>query len=484
MDVEVTLDNKTYVSLAFASKNLPDLLLCQLTTADIVRYGQDEGQLIPWNNTLNDTYMPNLNRIFNEHPEWLSLVSTSDGMMYSAPRINDTVTITGVNLTGSPNYMINQTWLNELNLKAPTNLDDLLTVLRAFKTMGDKVVPLGGGYEAVSPGYYLLNAFGYLGTDTKGFQVCTRNGKVVFPFGDREVFGEYLKLMHQLYQEQLISPDYFTLDATAIKAQLAENLIGIYPGSASTDLSDAGDFKNFWGAAPLTSPYNAVRQWKQNSNGITIGQCSLSSTCAYPEAASRFVDWFYEETSSNYLLAWIGPSDQDKHLLYDNMISGYTFVPETGARNYVDVKNGRFASAGECVKGSVAGFTERFGYAVRKTFAGYNLNGMADRYVELVYDANNATQGWHWSLYSVQENLMQYLKTDYPHIIFLNQEDNTDANDLKVALESYATQEIAKFIIGERALTDQELSAYFNTLQAMGFDDYLAYYADYYANLQ
>ena len=55
--------------------------------------------------------------------------------------------------------------------------------------------------------------------------------------------------------------------------------------------------------------------------------------------------------------------------------------------------------------------------------------------------------------------------------------DNTKVTDLRVQLENYA---IAKFIVGERPLAQEELDRYFSTLDAMGFEEYLKYYADYY----
>jgi|GEM_PF-1068987 len=478
-EVEVTLENNTYVSLAFASKNLPDLLLCYLSNQDIVKYGQDENQLLAFNEYLNNDYMPNLSKLFAENPDWMTLIQTDDEKIYSAPKITDTKTITGVNITGTSNFMINQKWLQQANKQAPATLVELLDVLRAFKDIDEKYIPLGGAYESVSPGYIILNALGYTGTDAKGFQVCLRDGNVVFPFGDREVFGEYLKYMNQLYSENLISEDYFTLDETAVKAQLADGKVGIYPASAGVALSDLGNYKDYWGSKPLTSDYNQTIKWKQNSNGITIGACSISSESEYPETICRFIDWFYEENSTNYLLAWIGPSANDKDMLYD-MISGYDFDVAKGARNYIDVANGKFGGAGECVMGSVAGFSERFGYAVNKSYAGYALAGHADKFNELVYNDENVVQGWHWDLYSIQENLMPYLSVEYPHIQFFSQEDNTEISDLKTMLESYATQEIARFIIGEREPTDAEINKYFDTLKSMGFEDYLKYYSDYY----
>ena len=66
---------------------------------------------------------------------------------------------------------------------------------------------------------------GYLGANAYGSNICLRNGQVVLPIADREVFGEYLKIMNQLYEEELIHPDFFTMDQSTTSAFLAEGVI-------------------------------------------------------------------------------------------------------------------------------------------------------------------------------------------------------------------------------------------------------------------
>lgn len=484
-DVDVTLEKANYVSLIFASDNVPDVLLAGLSTSDIVRYGMEEGMLLDFTPYLNEEYMPYLSAMLDEHPEWREQLKTPDGAIYSLPKIADYSTITGLNMVGMRGqYFINTVWMEELGLEMPKTLDDLYDVLSAFKEAYPESIPLGGSYASDhSPGYLLLNALGYTGTDNFGFMVSLREGEVVFPFGDREVFPEYLKILNQYYEEGLIDTEFFTADTTSVNAKLAEGRVGLMPSSISGGLKEGSNFMDYWGFTPLTSEFKAEPSWGRRSEGISIGNCSISAKCANVEAAVRWADWFYKPDSTNSLLAWIGPTADQTDILYGKT-TGYDFDTAAGARVYRDVTNGKWGTVGELVQGEVAGFTERFGYVGHKTYAGFALSGNEDLYVELVYDETNSAQPWMWELYSMQENLMPYGTADYPSIVFLSEEENVAVADLKVQLENYATQEIAKFVTGARDLSEDELDAYFDTLDSMGFQEYLGYYANYYENVK
>jgi len=483
-DVEVTLERANYVSLAFASDNVPDVLLAGLQSADIVRYGMEQGMLLDISPYINEEYMPYLSAMLDEHPEWRDQLKTPDGAIYSLPKISNFSTIEGLCMVGIRGwYFINSVWLDELGLEYPTTLDELYDVLAAFKEAYPDCIPLGGSYNSsVNPGYLILNALGYTGTDNSGYTVSLRDGEVVFPFGDREVFPAYLEIMNQYYEEGLIDPEFFTADNTAVNAKMAEGRLGIIPGALDGGLKEGSNFKDYWSFAPLTSEYKSEPSWGRNNDGLSVGNFSISAKCENVEAAVRFADWFYKPDSTNSLLAWIGPTADQTDMLYGKT-TGYDFDINSKSRVYRDVTNGKWATVGELVQGEVAGFTERIGYVGHKTYAGFALSGNADLYSELVYDGTNCDQPWQWMRYAMQENQMEYCVADYPPIVFLTEEENTLVADYKVQLENYATQEIAKFITGARELNDDELNNYFDTLDGMGFQEYLGIYADYYAKI-
>ena len=68
----------------------------------------------------------------------------------------------------------------------------------------------------------------------------------------------------------------------------------------------------------------------------------------------------------------------------------------------------------------------------------------------------------------------------YPVIQFFTDEQNTAITDLSSVINAYIKENVAEFVTGKRAVTDEELTAYFDGLDAIGFQEYLQYYVDYY----
>ena len=67
----------------------------------------------------------------------------------------------------------------------------------------------------------------------------------------------------------------------------------------------------------------------------------------------------------------------------------------------------------------------------------------------------------------------------YPKYVFLDEEVALEAADLYTVLQNYMQAETAKFVTGLRSL--EEFPQYLKELDAMGLQEYLGYYADYYA---
>src|SRR5690606_28535516 len=98
---------------------------------DVVKYGS-EGFLLPLNDYLNETYMPNFTRILENEPELLAALSTPTGEVYVLPTMNRNA-LPQTNDT----LVINTEWLEKVGKEAPTTTDELFDVLMAFKEAGD-----------------------------------------------------------------------------------------------------------------------------------------------------------------------------------------------------------------------------------------------------------------------------------------------------------------------------------------------------------
>ena len=112
-------------------------------------------------------------------------------------------------------------------MEIPTTLEAFTEMLQTFQSRGADITPIGGGYESVNPCVLLLSAFGYVTNDPQGLSPALRNGKVVIPYGDKEVYGEYLRLMKDYYDKGYISQDFYTVDTTSVSGEIAAGKVGV-----------------------------------------------------------------------------------------------------------------------------------------------------------------------------------------------------------------------------------------------------------------
>ena len=464
-EVEQVTDSANYNQLTFASGNMPDLYIAMnLTSMDVMNYGVAEGQLVALDEYIDNGSMPNLAKVYEQYPEARAKVTCPDGHIYSLGIIRDD------DLVDERTYW-NVAMLEELGLQAPTTLDEFIDVLYAVKERyGENTYPMLGGYESYNPMGILLNAFGYLTRDSKGLSIAMRNGTPVFPYGDREAFGDFLTLMNQFYKDGIISPDFFTMDNTTYKAQALENDTFIIPLAPYVIFAET--FDNYDAIEPLTSKYSDTRAWPSGTSIVSCGNVAISTNCKNLDAALFFVDWMYD--AENYVMTAYGPQASDADLLY-GMTSGWTMDSEHYGYTYADMADKGFDNNWDYWRGVIFGWYEgQFGYDLKietsQAMAGYEPVGR-------VYNHDDGDDNYRET---VIEHLQQYASAGYPTVAFFTAEETEGITDLKSVLESYAVPEIAKFITGSRSL--DELDAYFDELDNLGYQEYVGYYVDYYNN--
>lgn len=483
LDITVyTKDNKSeFLSLAFASNELPDIIIgANFSTAELLNYGEVEEQILDLAPYINQTYMPNLYSIYQSRPELKSYVTTAAGNVWSLGRISS-----GSVRGGGSRWFMNYDWLEQCNLEVPTTLDEFINVMRTFKQKGLCEYPIGGGYASEHPGAYILNAMGYVGANSKAYAICLRNGKVVMPLADREAFGDYLKVMNQLYTDGLIHPDFFTMDRNSIYATFAENVGFIMqaPFVATEDYSE------YWSALPLTSKWNDTAVVPGNTAG-TYGGVIVSADTENPELCAKFIDAFYGAEENNlYHKSLNGPAADETDILYG--LSGWTL--SDGVLTYADYENsnGKYASTSEyTAKYIQLWLPGAFGYASWEC-GDNNPYFVAEPDASKYEDASvlrkdpiiSGNGDKHYE-FAQQTVLTPYVTTDiYPSAVYMDAEQAAELAQTLSALRSYAKAEIAKFITGARALTDAELDDYFTNLEKLGSKEYVQAYQDYYDSL-
>ena len=65
---------------------------------------------------------------------------------------------------------------------------------------------------------------------------------------------------------------------------------------------------------------------------------------------------------------------------------------------------------------------------------------------------------------------------------FFDAETNERCNELATPINTYVEEQYALFVSGDLEINDENLENFFNTLDGLGYEEYLQIYSDYYYN--
>jgi putative aldouronate transport system substrate-binding protein len=453
-------------NLIFAANDLPDMMLnMAFTGSDFVKYGQISGQLLRLDNYIDEKLTPDIIRRFNEVPLARTVSIVPDGHIYGLPNI--TPTTQGQNLHW---LNINSAWLRACDLSTPRTLDEFLNVLRTFKNRdpsgvgSSRIIPLGGGSMAHNPGYYILNALGFVtpAGGSNGDVPSVRNGEAVIPCGD-PLFEEYLRIMHTLYTEGLISSNFFVMDDTELRGQLVNGQIGIYPDNR-VDTAGIPNWREWEACYPLTSSYSPRAVWKEPMPA-NIGNFAASAKTKYPQAVLRFANAYFSVDSR---ILWVGPPDGSEYAM------GYM-----GRK--VDASDASVSSKTFDQARFPAGIRDNWTYVM--AYLGDRMGfGAIDMYDSTTYyhvkyhggrdisaETLDPTFADHYSRLSAVDHVLPYTASGFPDSYYIDEDTTTRLSDLEAVIKPYVEEQVANFISGNRPLS--EFGRYQQELKSIGFDE-------------
>ena len=477
------------LSTAFATGDLPDIIIgSKFTTADMVKYGVLEEQLLDLAPYIKAGYMPNLASLMEMTPAYGDVITDGDGHIWSAPYIGVATTAAAISRA-----LLNYDWLEEAGISSvPKTADEFLAAMRAMKAKDPNRYPVGGSWSTYNPVQYFLNAFGFVG-EGKITDISLYNGKVTLPAANREAYGEFLKYMNTLYTEGLLHPDFFTMDGDTTNAQMTQGKNGFYMEAPHLSASEEVT-RQFWGAYPLTSSTNSTAQWPMSTKAVSAGGAIVTTACKEPELACVFLDWFFNKV--NYANWSFLPMADGPYAQYLCGFQGAYYKRGAGVARLdfdTDPKaQKRYGSGWTWACNHVHMWFNRFGlmidpvtgeevYVIPQEELDANpdiypvqpeMESAADR-KSTEFDYKNL---WQWAL---EDTMEPYVTMDVlsPYIYF-DVETTERIADLMQVINEYANTEFAKFVTGKRPLS--ELDAYFDELDRLGAQELIGIYADYY----
>lgn len=295
----------------YSSKSTTDdnqafnLMMASGKVADVVRkYGRNEinkyaqkGAFIPLNNLI-DQYAPNIKAFLDKNLEIKKFVTSDDGNIYFIPYIRD-----AEKMKASTGWFIRTDWLVKLGVNSPQTVDELYTVLKAFKEND----PNGNGQKDEIP-YFSREAKPGFENSISCLLPLWDAHKEWYLDGDTIKYGpmqpeykEAYKTIAKWYKEGLIDKEIYTRGGKARDELLNGNLGGLthdWFGSTAdynTKLKTSIPEFQFMPIAPMTNTKGKKVTYFGRDNVDDVG-CAIATSNKHQVETIKYLDfWFSKE---------------------------------------------------------------------------------------------------------------------------------------------------------------------------------------------
>ncbi len=290
-------------NLMIASNMLPDMIFYNWAgvAGGPAKY-IDDGVIIALNEYL-DKWAPHFLAYMEKYPDVRKQSVLDDGTYYCFPMLRIDEEAGAGQWFKVAGNMIRQDWLDALGLSMPTTLEELHTVLKAFREQD----PNGNGEKDEIPWAttkeYSLDPFAGMFGILNGFYM---DGSEVKFGPSQPAFRDYLATMRDWYAEGLIDPEYAMTDASSLTSKVTLNQVGsmyyLLAGGMGTWSNMMKDTAFNLQAMPwprLNADSPAYATSSDYNKVVTGPGVAITTACAADpaklEAAIRFRDYFYSD---------------------------------------------------------------------------------------------------------------------------------------------------------------------------------------------
>lgn len=281
------------VQLMMASGTGPDLMLCY--TGSIVEGFFNDGgtyDLAPYVDGADQAQ--NLRAYVGE--ECLNVGRNADKALWAIPARRS--------VTASQNLFIRKDWLDELGMQVPTTVDEMYTVIKAFKEKNpdgrDDVI--ASGFSTCKKSSDILGVMSYAFSnsvaDEKTFKINAGSPADMI-YSDPGI-GEYFKWMNKLYNEGLMDPEYYVGNDQTMKEDFVNGKLGVFEINVNYNVDSMRGsllqtLKQNDPDADIVSipPLKNVNDGQQYNTGYPVNGAFVfvPQTCKNVEAAVTYLDW-------------------------------------------------------------------------------------------------------------------------------------------------------------------------------------------------
>ena len=288
-------------------KTLPELVFnAGFGDTDLLKYAS-QGVIIPLEDYIAK-YMPNLNKVFEQAPEYKAMVTDENGHIWAFPWIEQLgYEKTAIQTIGNMPF-INTSWLDFLGLEMPKTVDEFEEVLIAFRDHADElkaefnidgtIIPMACILnDGDQDPYILINGFGEgYGDPDRGTHLALTDDKKVISVATSEGFRKGTEWLHKLYAENLIDPEAFTQEWSTY---VAKGKSGRYGVCFSWDVANIATLEG-WAPLPAlqADTKNITPQTGSFTSGFQRGRCVITANAKNPALIAAWIDQMYDPMQS------------------------------------------------------------------------------------------------------------------------------------------------------------------------------------------
>ena len=279
------------LNLAFGTGDYPDVIM--FVAPNQAKYGVKEHILIPLDDLI-EANMPNYTKAMGQY---INNTRQTDGHIYGIAGLNECY-----HCKYAKKLWINNMWLEKMGVEEPKTTQEFYDVCKKFLEMNPNGIAIGGAAKGwhTRVEEWLTNPFILSPANPLDFTIdagLNPEGKVDI-IGNKEQYREALRYMRSLYDLGAFYPGNFTQTEEQLRALVNQEGEPVLCFAGGTPLlidpeSTPETYKHYKVLAPIAGPDGVARTTFMKYSGISDGDFFITDKCKYPEAALRWIDYFF-----------------------------------------------------------------------------------------------------------------------------------------------------------------------------------------------
>lgn len=285
-------DWETKLNLAFSTGDYPDMIM--FASPSQAKYGVKEGILLQ----LDDLIEANMPNYMANMGEYIDATRQTDGHIYAICGLNECY-----HCMYAKKMWVNTYWLDKMGIDVPTTTDEFYDACKKFLEINPTGIAVGGAKDGWHARFeeWMTNAFILSPSKSQDYRVevgLAPEGKIR-TIANTDEYKEALKYMNSLYKLGAIYDGDFTQTEEQLRAlanQEGEPVLFLPCGTISNHFDADNNnetYRHYQVMAPIAGPDGTRRATYMKYAGLGEGDFFVTDKCKYPEAALRWIDYFF-----------------------------------------------------------------------------------------------------------------------------------------------------------------------------------------------